>query len=299
MVAEQVSEHFIQQYSSNILFEAQQNRSKLRGTVIPETVTAEVAHWDKWGKREMQRRQQRFGDSPVNPNPRTSRRLVPEAYEDGDFVDSFDKVKLLNDPTAPLVMGMAKAAGRKMDDLILTAAIGTAQTGRSTVTNVALPAANTIAIDNHTFDSGTGNVGLTPGKLRAARARYGQGDIELEAGMMHCAVTQWQLENMLSETEVTSADYNNVKALVNGDIETFLGFQFHIISPSILPISSTTRTVITYKSDAIVLGISKEAGGDISKRADKSFNWYAYFEMYMAATRVEENGVVAILCDEQ
>lgn len=35
-----------------------------------------------------------------------------------------------------------------------------------------------------------------------------------------------QLKSLLGTTQVTSADYNSVKSLVNGDLDTFLGFKF-------------------------------------------------------------------------
>lgn len=292
-------QHFFDQFSSNVLYIAQQEGSVLRGTVMNEpNMRGDLLHFDQYGERDPIERTVRFGDSPVQAQQRASRQVRLSAYEDGDFLDNFDIARTLNDPATPLVRSMGMGFGRKMDDVILTAAIGTAVVGRATTTSVALPAANTVAINDHDFDTGSGDVGLTPGKLRAARAIYGANKVRLTPGSMHCVVTQYQIENMLSNVEVGSSDYNAVNALNRGEVDEFLGFKFHIVDPDLLPITSTSRTVITYHTTGIVFATNAEATADVVKRGDKSMNWYAYMSMFMGATRVEEGKVVAITCLE-
>ena len=288
---------FVNQYSTNVLYLASQEMSKLRGTVINDSVQGEEKFWDQYGTVDVLERTTRFGDSPINVTPRESRRLALYAYESGEPIDSFDRVKTLNDPASPIVRRHAQAFARQYDKTIVDALLGTAQVGRKTLTPTALPAGQTVAVNDHNFDSGSGNVGLTVGKLIAARNILGNNDVESDT--YHIAVTQTQLSNLLAEDKATSSDYAAIKALVNGEINSFMGFTFHRISTSILPVDSNSyRRVVAYTPDAGVLGIGEDVQAFIDRRADKSFNWYAYMSMFIGATRVEESKVVEILCTE-
>ena len=288
---------FVNQYSTNVLYLASQEMSKLRGTVINDSVQGEEKFWDQYGTVDVLERTTRFGDSPINVTPRESRRLALYAYESGEPIDSFDRVKTLNDPASPIVRRHAQAFARQYDKTIVDALLGTAQVGRKTLTPTALPAGQTVAVNDHDFDSGTGNVGLTVGKLIAARNILGNNDVESDT--YHIAVTQTQLSNLLAEDKATSSDYAAIKALVNGEINSFMGFTFHRISTSILPVDSNNyRRVVAYTPDAGVLGVGEDVQAFIDRRADKSFNWYAYMSMFIGATRVEESKVVEILCLE-
>jgi len=288
---------FVNQYSTNVLYLASQEMSKLRGTVINDSVQGEEKFWDQYGTVDVLERTTRFGDSPINVTPRESRRLALYAYESGEPIDSFDRVKTLNDPASPIVRRHAQAFARQYDKTIVDALLGTAQVGRKTLTPTALPAGQTVAVNDHDFDSGTGNVGLTVGKLIAARNILGNNDVESDT--YHIAVTQTQLSNLLAEDKATSSDYAAIKALVNGEINSFMGFTFHRISTSILPVDSNSyRRVVAYTPDAGVLGVGEDVQAFIDRRADKSFNWYAYMSMFIGATRVEESKVVEILCLE-
>lgn len=287
---------FVNQYSTNVLYLASQEMSKLRGTVINDTVQGEEKFWDQYGTVDVLERTTRFGDSPINVTPRESRRLALFAYESGEPIDSFDRVKTLNDPASPIVRRHAQAFARQYDKTIVDALLGTAQVGRKTLTPTALPAGQVVAVNDHNFDSGSGNVGLTVGKLIAARNILGNNDVESDT--YHIAVTQTQLSNLLAEDKATSSDYAAIKALVNGEINSFMGFTFHRISTSILPKTGSNRRVVAYTPDAGVLGIGEDVQAFIDRRADKSFNWYAYMSMFIGATRVEESKVVEILCLE-
>lgn len=300
MALEQIEAHLVRQYSTNVLYLASQEMSRLRGTVLSETVEGEMKFWDQYGTVEMLERTTRFGDSPINVTPRESRVLVPVAFETGEPVDSFDRVRMLNDPTNPLVRRHAQAVGRQFDRTIINAGLGTALTGRKTLTSVPFPdPAQVIAVDNHDFDSGAGDVGLSVGKLIATKNRFGNDDVEMPPGSLHIACTQSQISDLLTEETITSIDFNNVKALVNGDVNTFMGFTFHRVTPSLLPTDgSGNRQCMAYVSDGVVLGVAEEPRTFMDRRADKSFNWYVYMELFIGASRTEEEKVIRVDCAE-
>lgn len=300
---EVVEEHFVKQYSSNVLYLASQEMSKLRGTVINDSIQGEEKFWDQYGTVEVLEKTTRFGDSPINITPRESRRLTLFAYETGEPIDTFDTVRMLNDPAQPIVRRHSEAFGRQFDRSVINALLGSAIVGRKSPSTVTLDASHVVAVNSHAYDHEsatvtTGDVGLTVGKLIEAKTIFGNDDVIEPAGGFHVAVTPQQMADLLRLTPVTSADYAAVKALVNGTINSFMGFNFHVVTPSLmLTNGSGHQRVPVWTPDAAVLGIGKDVTSYIDRRSDKSFNWYAYMEMYIGATRVDEDKVVEILCD--
>ena len=104
---------------------------------------------------------------------------------------------------------------------------------------------------------------------------------------------------MLATTEVTSSDYNVVKALATGSVDSFLGFNFIMSTRLNKDATYTTdRLVFAFTEDAIKLAIGKDVTAKISERADKSYSTQVYYCMDLGATRMEEEKVVQIPCNE-
>ena len=101
---------------------------------------------------------------------------------------------------------------------------------------------------------------------------------------------------LLNTTSVTSSDFNTVKALVQGDVDTFLGFKFIVTNR--LSIASNIRSCFAWAEDGIALGVGKDVSARIDERADKGYATQVYYCMSIGATRMEEDKVVQIDCDE-
>ena len=281
-----VSTAFVKQFADNIQLVAQQH-GVLRPTIgVVQTITGEAGFIDKLGTVEAVEVTTRNADSPHMDIDYSRYRVVPKDIEVGHLFDNFDRLKMLADPTAPITQELGLAMARKVDRLIIAAFNGTAYTGKDGSTAEALPSGQVIA---------AGGTGLTITKLRQARTKLLQ-NFMAEKGPFYCVITAKQLEDLLTATEVTSADYNTVRALVNGEVDTFLGFKFLVTE--LLPLSGTTRSVFAYASKAMALGVGQEIRSAITRRADKRFNWYAYFSASIDAVRIEPYGVVQIDCVE-
>ena len=157
-------------------------------------------------------------------------------YEFADLVDDLDKVRMLVDPTSSYALAAAYAMGRAMDDAIITAALGSADTGVAG-TAVALPSAQKIV------EAGT--AGLTIAKLREAKEIIDLASVDPSLPR-HIIVSPKQITDLLGTTEVTSSDFNTVKALASGDVNTFLGFNF-IVSNRLSIASSRENVSLSYK----------------------------------------------------
>ena len=91
---------------------------------------------------------------------------------------------------------------------------------------------------------------------------------------------------------MTSSDFNTVKALAQGDLNTFLGFNF--IVSNRLAVASQIRDCIAFVSDGIGLAVGKDSTARIDERADKGYATQVYYSAAFGATRMEEEKVVKI-----
>lgn len=286
----QVTTAFVQQYSANVQMLSQQMGSRLRDAVRVENVVGKNAFIDQIGSATAALRTSRHADTPQMDTPHDRRRLSLADYEYADLVDDQDKVRMLIDPTSSYARAAAAAMGRAMDDVIITAATGTANTGETGSGSATLDAtANSVG-------SASSNDGLTLAKLREAKRKMDLNDVDPSIPR-YIAVGPKQIEDLLGDTTVTSSDFNTVKALVQGELDTFMGFRF-IMSNRLSVDSNDIRKCFAWAEDGLTLGIGKDISARIDERADKGYATQVYYCMSIGAVRMEEDKVVQIFCDE-
>jgi hypothetical protein len=283
----QITTAFVQQFSANIQMLSQQMGSLLRTAVDVESVNGEKAFFDQVGAASAVLRTSRHADTPLVDTPHSRRMVTMSDYEYADLIDDQDKVRLLVDPTSTYSRAAAAAMGRAMDDVVITAALGTAQTGKDGSTSTALPSGQKVA---------HGSAGLTIAKLLSAKEILDANSVDPSI-TRHIVVSPKQISDLLNNTTVTSSDFNTVKALAQGELNTFVGFNF-IVSNRLNTDSNSDRQVIAFASDGIKLAVGKEPSARIDERADKSYATQVYYCQSVGATRMEEEKVVEIACNE-
>jgi len=289
-MSQQITTAFVQQYSANVQMLSQQMGSRLRDAVRLETVVGKNAFIDQIGSVTAQLRSSRHADTPQIDTPHQRRRLSIASYEFADLIDDQDKVRMLIDPTSSYAMAAAAAMGRAMDDVIITAALGTANTGETGSGSATLDATNNMV------GSASSNDGLTIAKLTEAKRKMDLNDVDPSIPR-YIAVGPKQIEDLLGTTQVTSSDFNTIKALVQGDVDTFMGFQF-IMTNRLDIDSNDIRSCFAWAEDGITLGIGKDVQARIDERNDKGYATQVYYCMDIGAVRMEEAKVVKIFCDE-
>ena len=286
----QITTAFVQQYSANVQMLSQQMGSRLRDAVRLETVVGKNAFIDQIGSVTAQLRSSRHADTPQIDTPHQRRRLSIASYEFADLIDDQDKVRMLIDPTSSYAQAAAAAMGRAMDDVIIAAALGTASTGETGSGSATLDAtANMVG-------SASSNDGLTIAKLTEAKRKMDLNAVDPSIPR-YIAVGPKQIEDLLGTTQVTSSDFNTIKALVQGDVDTFMGFQF-IMTNRLSIDSNDIRSCFAWAEDGITLGIGKDVQARIDERNDKGYATQVYYCMDIGAVRMEEAKVVKIFCDE-
>lgn len=280
-----------QQYTNNILIAAGQVKSALRQYVDERTFKGEREFVDYYGHSEAVEIEDRYSDTPNIDVPVTRRSVTTTPIVWSKLVDRSDTVRSLADPSSKLVEIGGGAIARKIDDKIIAAFDGTAYTGKDGTTSTSFDSNNSIAAN---YGGAAANLTIT--KLLQARYLLDTGNANPLGKQIYCAVGPSQIKSLLGTTQVTSSDYNTVKALVNGEIDTFLGIKF--ITSTRLPKASNDRSCFVWVEDAIVLGVRDEITGRVSERDDKNYAQQIYFRIDVGASRMEEAKVVRIYCDE-
>ena len=279
----QITTAFVEQYSANVQLLSQQSGSLLRDKVRVESVVGKNAFFDQIGSVTATVRSSRHSDTPQADTPHSRRRVSLVDYEFADLIDDLDKVRMLADPTSSYAQAAAYAMGRAMDDAIMAAAAGTAYTGVAGGTSTSLPSGQKI------LEAGT--AGLTIAKLRQAKKILDLGDVDPSISR-YIIVGPKQIDDLLGTTEVTSSDFNTVKALAMGDINSFLGFNF--IVSNRLNLASSKRDCIAFAQDGLLLAVGKDVTARIDERSDKGYATQVYYSAAFGATRMEEAKVVQV-----
>lgn len=287
--------HYVQQYSTNIQLLLQQKGSKLRNLVMSGShVGKQASPVDQFGAINMQPVSSRFA-AMGRVDAATDRRWVfPSDFDLPQLIDSYDKLRLLTDPSSSYVQNAVNAAGRQMDDLIIDSFFGTAKTGEAGATNTSFPAANQVAVN----EGASSNTGLTVAKLRAAKKLLMSYEVDLDSDPITAVVTAKQHDNLLAEAQVISMDFNDKPVMVEGKITRFLGI--NIVHCERLDVDgSSYRRVPVFAKSGMYLGLWNDITTDVSQRKDlQGLPWQAYVYMTAGATRLEENKIIEIKCAE-
>jgi len=152
-----------------------------------------------------------------------------------EYTDIFDQAEVNFDEKQELATTIAGALGRRLDQLVIDA----------------MDAASPTAV-------GTGGTGLVATDLIDAKVELVKQGVG--SGDLYCAINAAGLAGLLADEKTTSADYQAVKALVNGEINTFAGFNVVVIEDRSgaeggLTISSDVVSAYAYSKEAIGLAV--------------------------------------------
>jgi hypothetical protein len=296
----EINTAFVRQYGNDMKMLLQQADSKLRGRFSEIQVEGEMVSTEQIGVVDMVARTTQHADTPLVTTPHRRRWMAVEDYEIADLVDTFDQVRLKVDPAGKYMQAQKSAMGRKIDQVLITAMAAASITGKAGTATTALPA--TSIIQTTGGDSANSGVvtasNLTLGKLRRAAFIMDDNSVP-DSGRVFIGGAS-QKQNLLRSTKVNSSDYAQIKALVNGEVNSFLGFDFIWFGNAVttmLPVASNIRDCFACHRDGMELGIGQIVT-DIGQRRDKSMSWQVYAALTVGATRLEEARVIKVQCDE-
>lgn len=275
---------YAQQYQDNVMQLAQQKGSTLRNLIWTKEANSEKVNFERLASTAAVAKTTRYVDTPNVEMVHDRRTVTLVDFHWSTMHDWTDDVRMLVDPKSSYTESGAWAMGRAIDDNIITAALGNSITGAGA--SIALPSASKIV------ESGT--AGMTLAKILQAKRLMDAAEVETEDRFF--VLGSRQLEDLLGVTQVTSADYNSIKALVHGEINSFLGFNF--VRSERLTIASSKRKCIAFQKKGLGLAIGKDMMTQVDTRPDKSYGWQVYMAWSMQSTRVEEVRVIEVQAHE-
>lgn len=281
-----------QAYSSVILPLARQQHSMLFDKVFVKTdITGKTFYQDQIGTWEMSAKTSANATTPQN-DPNLSRTRVDIAtYNDARVLDRSLQLQTLADPASMASISIQSSVGVQIDKVIYAALGGVAYRGETGATAVSFPAGQQVAVN-----LGGTSCGLTVAKIRrAAKLLDAKG---VPAGDRTFVASATEKEQLLGEDKVGSADYNTVRALARGDVDTFCGFKFVWLPDGIVNVASNISDCFAFHKTGICFGMLEELFLRITERSDLSFSKQVYYEMSCGAARLEEAKVVKVLCDQ-
>lgn len=291
----QIATAYVNQFSANVMMLAQQKESRLIQACRRETLTGEFGYFDQFGSVEPVERTSRHADTPMTDLPQSRRRVSAQDWELAEIVDRQDTNRTLMDPQAAIVKAFAAGMNRKKDTVFMTNFFGSAYTGKAGATTTSFTSGNQVAVDY--VESGTAtNSSLTIGKLRRARELLMDAEVG-EDDPLYIACSQREINALLRTTEVSSEDYNSVKALVNGEVGTFMGFTFiRVPSARLLTNGSSNRRIPVWHPDGMLFASMEEPVTKAAEDPTKGFNTRVYMRASFGATRMEEARCVELIC---
>lgn len=282
-----IPQWFVQQWDTAVRTEASQKDSRLmatvtdRGSITGESFTINrladdgslldantVRHGDTEWSLESQ--------SAVVVNMQDFYRAVP--------LDRNDIPRMLVNPVTggDYMRNLMSRRNRRIDDIVYQAARGT-MTMKDGST-IALPASQKIAV---------GGTAFTKAKLIGARKLFRRNEADKEAGEeLYILYNDEMLEDILSDTTLTSADFLAVKMLQEGDVSrNWMGFRW-------VPYNGITKVgtdyfTVAYAKSGIHIGKGYEEG-NVTRRGDKKDAWQVSMGASYGAGRQDEKKVVEI-----
>lgn len=286
-MAATIDQAFVQQWDTAVRAEAAQRESRLmsavqdRGTITGESFSINFLGDDG---SLLDANSVRHGDTewtdPEHVTPIVNMSDFYKAYP----LDRNDIPKMIINPVTGgdymrLLMNMKN---RRIDRIIYDAARGSQLLKDGT--SEALPSTQKIA---------HGSAGMTKAKLIEAKKLFRSNEADEHAGEeLYIAYNHMMLEDILSDTTLTSVDYMAVKMLEKGDLSgNWMGFKWIPFNNIVL--SASTYYTIAWAKSGIHFGKGYEEG-NVTRRGDKKDAWQVSMGASYGAGRQDPKKVVEI-----
>ena len=278
-MAVSISNAFVTLFDSEVK-QAYQGQRLLAGVTRERTgVEGSTVKFPKIGKGTAQVRIPQTDVTPLNVTYSQVTATMSD-YIAAEYSDIFNQQKVNFNERQELVQVVSGAIARRMDQVVLDALNASS---------------TTLTVDEN--EGGT-DTNLNIAKLREAKKLLDKNNVPADGRCM--IIHANNLSGLLGEEKATSADYASVKALVTGEIDTYMGFKFITIGDRDeggLTLASSERTCLAFHRDAIGLGIGMNQTSRVDYIAEKTS--FLVASMFSAgAVAIDDEGIVKVQCQE-
>ncbi len=274
----------IQEFDAEVKHEYQGMRTLRECVTTRMGITGDAYKFTRMGKGLANQKATQADVTPMDIN-HSRQTANMENWNAPEYTDIFDQAEVNFDERQELAKTIAMAIGRREDQIVIDA--------MSSITF-----ATTNDGDPDTGFSATVATNLTVAELRTAKKHLD--DIEAATTERYALTNAQGLEALLATTEVTNSDFNTVKALVQGELNTFLGFTFKMIGTRAeggIPGAANASQAYFWHKAAIGLAVNMDMQTRIDWVAQKT-SWLANGMYKAGAVAREPQGIVRIIYDE-
>lgn len=283
---ETLESQYVVEFGKQVHVLAQEKMSKLMPYVKMVDFQGEDFAYDRFGLLADQEIVQRFQPIQLTDAAWDRRWMAPRFFAVAVGVDGKDLEKMKRDPGGELAEGCVNALMRRRDKIIYEAAFADVRTGKSAAATTAVTFAN----DGGTVIDATASFGLAT--LQTIKKNFVNNAVATDSEVsMALTVDGTRIEDLLSETQLTSFDYNTEKPLVNGTLGRAYGMD-------LIPYASGAQDplLVSASSERQLLALAQEgivfAKGIVGIRIEKRIDMFntptqIVAEMVVAALRTE------------
>jgi hypothetical protein len=281
-----ISSSFVTLYDAEVKQKYQAERA-LAGLVREKQVEGNIVKFNKLGSGVATVRTPQAEIVPMNVTYSQVSATMTD-YTASEYSDIFNQSHVNFNDRAELVQTAAMAIGRRMDQVVIDA-LDACTPGT---------VANTIAEDGTAGSASN----LNTGKIRAAAKVLNTNNVPPSDRVL--LIHADNLASLLAQTSATSADFNSVRALVDGQISTWLGFKVVVIGDrsegGLTKDGSNDRSCYAFHKNAVGMGLSMNQRSEINYVPDRT-SWLVTNMFGAGAVAIEDStagGIVKITCRE-
>ncbi|MDW3181771.1 phage capsid protein [Roseobacter sp.] len=305
--AERITQSYRQTYRDQAMLAADHHQPVLRPYVSEQTCegtqSAPALFYDS---KKAKRRQGRVPGNRDNPTNRRRRWLkYTGIFDDGEYIDSEDIFKGMQNFQSPTMEAIAGAMQRFVDeDVILDGIFGDAYEGEMGETVKPFLSSQVIPATVQE-GAGTAATGLNLQKLRNNRKLYASHKFNLQSEPIMIAVTAEQIDDLGDELKLTSKDYKDEAAPVfnaTGKLAmvwNHMFIEYQNLTDKQVDYGAglvTVQRVPTWRKSSVRLGVWKEITPRDTIDSSKYDAPYFWSESSMDCRRLEDTGVSEIEC---
>ena len=270
---------YIQTFERNVRHISQQADTRLRRFVTEKATDGQKHNWERLGSGEASLKAAARVATPTSDLPWSRRVSLAQTYHMGETVEQEDVVQMLIDPNSNVSAAIANGMKRKIDDILIAAATGTALNGDGTTS--AFPAGQVVG-------DGTGVISID--NILEVQEKFYKNDIDPDESKV-MVISPTIQRKLMSLMEVTSGDYQNSKALATGMLPNWMGFDWVVSNRLLVPVAGQI-SCLAFTKRALGFQVNRDITAKVAEDPSLSFAWRIYAAMTMGAVRTEDEQIV-------
>lgn len=280
-----VDKAFIEEYTALVRHLAQQSETRLRPYVYEVASGGKAYNFERLGSSEAVEKTGRRVDTAYIDDTWSRRVATPKTFNHTLTLEHEDKVQLLVDAESAYAESQAMAMRRAYDDIIISAATGTALDGDGT--NNAFPTGQRVG-------DGTANISFD--LITQVQEKFMTNEIMPDEEKI-MVVKPGQVRRLMQLTEQTSADYVNREALqrlnATGIVPNWMGFRWIVSNRLTAPAAGQTSCFATTRR-GIGLAVNQDTFTRITENPSKQYMIQVFSQWTAGAVRTEDEHVVEL-----